>query len=207
MPVAHPWLREVPEAHQPGPPKAEGNQKELAQAKLTKERPRDPIIHCKTPPSPGVGAQGPLRMEQGGNRPGCPLTPDRPPRAGEAPSPPRPALQVVWRGCRLRRPQTPHLKHHAQEHQVPLTWHLGAPTPRQRYLGPLTTAPSEAREGWGGVLPFCHDWGGGRGRGGSFNPTRPHHAQPAPWGGDAFFGHAGNSESRVGAGGWQQVWL
>ena len=171
-PVAHPWLREVPEPHQPGPPKAEGNQKELARAKLMKERPRDPVTHCETPP--GVGAQGPQRMEQGLETNQAADSP----RAGlpeqEAPSTPL-ALKVVWLGCRLRRPQTPHLKHHAQEHQVPLTWHLCAPTPRQGYPGASDHSSLRTQGGWGVVAPVLSQLGWGQGR---WRVFQPHQASP-----------------------------
>lgn len=127
------------EPYQSGPPKAEGNQK-AGSGQTDEGTSQGPLSYTEKPPG---GAQGPLRAEQGRNRPGCPLTPGRPPRVGEAPRPPPPALQVVWRGCRLRRPQPPHLEHHAQEHQVPLTWHLCALTPRQGY--PEASAHSSLR--------------------------------------------------------------
>ena len=145
-PVAQQWLREVPEPHQPGPPKAEGNQKELAQAKLTKEHRRDPCHTLRDP----LGGPGPT---ESGSRQKQTRLPTHPRQASQGrqgtQSPLPPALQVVWRGCRLRRPQPPHLKHHAQEHQVLLIWHLCALTPCQGYPEASDHSSLRTQGGWG----------------------------------------------------------
>lgn len=190
------------EPYQSGPPKAEGNQK-AGSGQTDEGTSQGPLSYTEKPPG---GARGPLRAEQGRNRPGCPLTPGRPPRVGEAPRPPPPSSSGGVAGVQAPAATAP--SPGASRPRAPGTVDLAPLCPNPTPRVPRGLCPQLPQNpGSGGVLPFCHDWGGGRGGGGSPNPTRPHHAQPAPWGGDAFFGHAEKSESGVGVGGWQHVWL